>query len=167
MASISDEDREELTAYLDGEADAETRTRMEARLNREPALRAEADALKKAWELLDHLPRTEPSTKFTSQTLDRLSAIRTSSTATLTVPIPARRVPWVLLATAVLSLMLGWGITNVLLKSRNQTLNLDDPLLVKELRLVDNLPYYLAVENLEFLQALDQCEQFNPDTQGP
>jgi anti-sigma factor RsiW len=161
---ITDEDREDLTAYLDGEADPKTRARIESRLNSDPALRAEADALKKAWEMLDHLSRTEPSPTFTSQTLDRLSAIRPTIATTMVLPVSTRRMPWSLLLTAVAAMVIGWGATNAWIKSKSEKpLDLDDPVLVKELRLVENLPLYLAVENMEYLQALDQSERFGPD----
>ena len=39
---MTDDEREELTAFLDGEGDSAARARVEARLNSEPAVRAEA-----------------------------------------------------------------------------------------------------------------------------
>lgn len=165
---ISEEDREELSAFLDGEADAESRARIEARLNRDPRFRSEADAMKKAWELLDHLPRTEPSPTFTSQTLDRLTAFRPTNATTLSLPVSTRRVPWGLLATAVVGLLIGWGITSALIKFKsNAPLDFEDQVLVKDLRIIENLPHYLAVENMEFLQALDQSERFGSEGLGP
>lgn len=77
MAKIDDEDRAQLTAYLDGEMDDEAAVAFEARLAREPRLRAECDALKKTWDLLDYLPRPEPSPTFTHRTLERLSVVET------------------------------------------------------------------------------------------
>ncbi len=167
MAKLTDEDREELTAYLDGEAEPDVRTRVEARLNRDPHWRAEADALKKAWDMLDHLPRTEPSATFTSQTLTKLSALRPTSSTTISLPIPGRRIPWAMIAMAVGGLMLGWIITNGLLKNRQRSLDLNDPQLVQDLRLIDGLPLYTSVESLEFLQSLDHPERFGADAMGP
>ena len=68
---MTDDDRETLTAYLDGELDEVAEQAIEARLSQEPALRAELDALKQAWGLLDYLPGTVPSNDFTHRTLDR------------------------------------------------------------------------------------------------
>src|SRR5689334_9729884 len=72
---LSDDEREELIAYLDGEADAEKARAMEAKLNRDPQMRKEAEALRKSYDLLDYLPRPEPSASFTQRTMTRVSAV--------------------------------------------------------------------------------------------
>jgi anti-sigma factor RsiW len=73
MTPLTDNDREELIAYLDGEMDENTAHAFETRLRRDAALRAEAEVMKKTWELLDYLPRPEPSPQFTHRTLERLT----------------------------------------------------------------------------------------------
>jgi anti-sigma factor RsiW len=78
MSQFSEEERAALVAYLDGELDEESAQDFEARLSREPDLRAEAEALKKTWELLDYLPRPEPSGGFTHRTLERLAVRETA-----------------------------------------------------------------------------------------
>jgi anti-sigma factor RsiW len=78
MSQLNEEERATLVAYLDGELNEEASQEFEARLSREPALRAEADALKKTWELLDYLPRPEPSGAFTHRTLERLAVRETA-----------------------------------------------------------------------------------------
>src|SRR5229473_2045109 len=60
MSQLNEDERAELVAYLDGELNEEAAQVLEARLSREPDLRAEAEALKRTWELLDYLPRPEP-----------------------------------------------------------------------------------------------------------
>jgi anti-sigma factor RsiW len=78
MSRLNEEDHAELVAYLDGELDEEATQAFEARLSRDQKLRAEADALKKTWEMLDFLPRAEPSPSFTHRTMERL-AVQTPS----------------------------------------------------------------------------------------
>jgi anti-sigma factor RsiW len=73
MAQLNDEDRAELVAYLDGELGEKAAQAFEARLSRDRELRAEADVLKKTWDMLDYLPRAEPSASFTHETLERLA----------------------------------------------------------------------------------------------
>ena len=70
---LNENDREDLVAYLDGEADAKTARSVESKLSTDPSARQEADALKKAWDLLDYLPRPEPSPNFTNRTMERLT----------------------------------------------------------------------------------------------
>src|SRR5262249_17230514 len=78
MRHLSDEDRANLVAYLDGELDEASAQALEAKLNTDPRARAEAETLRRTWELLDYLPRAEVSTSFTHRTLERL-AVRTAS----------------------------------------------------------------------------------------
>jgi anti-sigma factor RsiW len=66
----------ELVAYLDGELDEAAARRVEARLARDPAARARAAELKKSFDLLDYLPRPEPSPTFATRTLEKLPAVR-------------------------------------------------------------------------------------------
>ncbi len=73
MSTLNDQDRENLTAYLDGELDEETAQALEAKINLDPGARKEVDALKQAWGMLDFLPRPQPSSGFTNRTMERLS----------------------------------------------------------------------------------------------
>lgn len=66
----------ELVAYLDGELDEAAARCVEARLARDPAARARAAELKKSFDLLDYLPKPEPSPTFTTRTLERLPAVK-------------------------------------------------------------------------------------------
>jgi anti-sigma factor RsiW len=166
---ITDADREELTAYLDGEADATTRARVEARLKRDPAMRAEADTLRATWGLLDQLPRPEPSEAFTSRTLNRITALQPAvGSTTLRLPAAARRLPWAMVAVGAAGLTLGWCLTGVVVPPRGpEPLRIDDPQVVRELRLLDGLPLYASVETLEFLQGLDHPDRFAEDAFAP
>src|SRR5690349_7189114 len=73
---LNEREQAELVAYLDGELSGEAARAMEAKLSLNPAARAEADALRRTWELLDYLPRPQPSPHFTHRTLDRLAPVR-------------------------------------------------------------------------------------------
>jgi anti-sigma factor RsiW len=77
MSQLNDEDRAELVAYLDGELGEKAAQAFEARLSRDGELRAEADVLKRTWDMLDFLPRAEPSASFTHETLERLAVQNT------------------------------------------------------------------------------------------
>lgn len=77
-ANLSEQERADLVAYLDGELQGEAARALEAKLQLHPATRAEADALRRTWELLDYLPRSQPSTAFTQRTLQRLKPMRSA-----------------------------------------------------------------------------------------
>lgn len=68
----------ELVAYLDGELDGEAERTVEARLASDPQLRARADALKKTFDLLDFLPRADPSPDFAARTVEKLPAVKSN-----------------------------------------------------------------------------------------
>src|SRR5205809_7893011 len=75
---LSDDDREELVAFLDGELDDEQSHAVESKITLDPTVRNEADTLKRTWDLLDYLPKPEPSPNFTNKTLDRISTRETA-----------------------------------------------------------------------------------------
>src|SRR6266487_4267792 len=77
---MNEEDRDDLVAYLDGEVDelGEDKAHViETRINLDPIVRAEAETLKRTWDLLDYLPKPEASPTFTNRTLDKLSVRET------------------------------------------------------------------------------------------
>jgi hypothetical protein len=65
----------ELVAYLDGELEPAAARKVEARLAADDAARTKADELKKTFDLLDYLPKSEPSPNFTTRTLEKIPAL--------------------------------------------------------------------------------------------
>lgn len=66
----------ELVAFLDGELDPAAARRVQAKLDADPALRARAAELKRAFDMLDYLPKPDPSPTFATRTLDKLPAAK-------------------------------------------------------------------------------------------
>src|SRR5262245_43112374 len=152
---LTDADRTDLVAYLDGELAADEQRRVEGLLNGNARARAEADAYRRTWDLLDYLPRPGPSPEFASRTLERLSSIRPAAAA------PAPRTAWYrrpalgyAAAAAAVLLALAVG-SRIVLPTRSATpaaIDLDrDPVMAREPRVVENLPYYLPVETMDYL----------------
>ncbi len=71
---LNEDERSELVAYLDGELDETTAAALEAKLHLNPKARAEAEQLRRTWELLDFLPKSQPSVDFTHRTMERVIA---------------------------------------------------------------------------------------------
>src|SRR2546421_4314700 len=155
---LSDDDREDLIAYLDGELDADAAQGVESRLTRDPALRAEAETLKKAWDLLDYLPRAEPSTSFTHRTMERLAPVKTAS-----LRLPRWR-PWALgvgwAAAVLLCAVGGYAGMNYVHSVRRAGA---DEELVRDLRVIDNLRLYRHVDDLDFLMKLAHPDLFGDE----
>ncbi len=166
MAGLSDEDRENLTAYLDGELDEEATQALEAKLNLDPQARAEADALRQTWGLLDYLPRAEPSPSFTNRTLEKLSLQRKAPSTQLAVP-PPRRWPWraALGAAAVLvAAGLGLGLGHYLGRTGADDVAAADEPMIQHLRIAEKWRSYEHAEDLDFLRQLAQPDLFGDDS---
>src|SRR5687768_6060753 len=84
----------ELIAYLDGELDGPEAQEVEARLTLDPAARTRADAYKKTYDLLDYLPRPEPSPDFATRTLTRLQPATRSDPQASPVARRPSLLPW-------------------------------------------------------------------------
>jgi anti-sigma factor RsiW len=159
--TLTDAERDELVAYLDGELDPAAARRWEERLRGDARLRAEADAYQRTWALLDQLPKVESSPGLASRTLERLTA------AVEERPVARRPADWLnraawigaLAAAAVLGY---WAVPSPRLE-----VDVDrDPIYRAEPRLIENLPLYLAVENAEFLHLLDAHDLFGEEGTG-
>jgi anti-sigma factor RsiW len=163
---LSETEQADLVAFLDGELVGEAARAMEAKLNLNPAMRAEAEALKRTWELLDFLPRPEPSPSFTHQTLSRLKPLQQADAAKSR---PWRQPNWRTMlfaggwaAALLLSLMAGYqGYVHLVPHEPG------DAELVRELRLIENKQYYDLIDNVAFLRQLDQPDLFADDSAGP
>lgn len=164
MSALSEQEHAELVAYLDGELDADAARAMESKLNLDPRFRVEADALRRTWALLDVLPKSAPAPEFASRTLSRIAALPATSTlhATSAVASPMfRRLAW---AAAIVAAA---GLGYMLAPPARLEVNLEtDAVYKSEPRLIENLPQYLAAENLEFLQLLDTPDLFGDDAVG-
>ena len=64
-------------------------------------------------------------------------------------------------------LIAGWIVAGFVGPKSPPTLKIDDPLLVHDLRLIDDLPLYTAVESIDYLHALDKTNRFDADSVGP
>jgi anti-sigma factor RsiW len=170
---LTDEDRENLVAYLDGELDAKTARVLEAKLNLDPKARQEAEGLRRAWELLDYLPKPEPSPTFSSKTLERISVFRPA--------VAASRVwrhwwqPWAYgvgwAASIMLASTVGFHTVDFFMRrarspdpaANSQPVDLDQQL-VRDLRVIENHRLYEHVDDIQFLRELDDPDLFGEDS---
>jgi anti-sigma factor RsiW len=160
---LSEQEREDLSAYLDNELDDETAQAVEARLNVDEKVRAEADALKRTWDMLDYLPRAEPSPSFTHRTMSRISALRPAATQPARADTPGppwrRRLGWA--AAMALAAAAGFAAVTFLLPPDRT-----DEELARDLRVIENRRLYEPIDDIDFLHALEQPDLFGEDTTG-
>lgn len=154
---INEQERADLVAFLDGELSGEAARAIEAKISLDPRMRAEAESLKKAWELLDYLPKPEPTTEFTGKTMSRLKALRPGEDGAL------RR--WLIAAgawAAGLLLAAGGGYAGF------RAMTVPEPgerELTRDLRLIENKRYYDRVDDFDFVEKLDHPDLFGDETQ--
>ncbi|HMF13166.1 MAG TPA: hypothetical protein VKE94_12705, partial [Gemmataceae bacterium] len=153
---LNEREQAELVAYLDGELSGEAARALEAKLSLDPTARAEADALRRTWELLDYLPRSQPSARFTHRTLDRLAPVRAGDRRGQRWRSRCLGLGWA--ATLLLSGWAGYAGYNWLVPPQP-----GDNELIHDLRLIENKRYYDLVEDLEFWRALDTPELFGDE----
>jgi anti-sigma factor RsiW len=160
---LNDKDRADLVAYLDGELTGEAARAIERKLSLNPAARAEAESLKRTWDLLDYLPRPEPSPHFTQRTLSKLTPIRKGADKE-----EAERRDWKRIwfgvgwaAAVLVSVVLGYQVSK-----RVSPREPGEQELVRDLRLIENKRLYDLVDDLDFLRQLDQPELFGEESTG-
>jgi anti-sigma factor RsiW len=162
---LSDTDRENLVAYLDGELDAKTARLVEEQIRRDPNVRTEFDALSRTWEILDFLPRAEPSPNFSSKTLQQVSVLRPAVA-------PASRsqfrswalaISWA--AAVLLAALVGYGSVSFLMERHQRQAAEEsqadiDQQLLRDLRVIENQHLYRHVDDIQLLRALDDPDLF-------
>ena len=160
---LNEDEHDELIAYLDGELTEADARKVESKLSADPAIRAQADALKRTWDLLDYLPRPEASSNFTHRTVERLEAVRPAMAA------GQRR--WLLglgwAAALLVATMAGYAAAPLVLSKPAAEPPPDvDKHLVRDLRVLERLRLYQNVNDIQFLNELDRPELFGDDQAG-
>ena len=161
---LSDDDRADLVAYLDGELDEEASRALESKLSLDPKARAEADSLKRTWDLLDFLPRPEPSPSFTHRTMDRLTPVKTSP---LRLGLGDGAWRWAFAAGWAAALLVSAAVGYSGMKwwqTRARTHRDQD--LVRDLRIIENKRLYDHADDIEFVRQLDHPDLFGDDQPG-
>jgi anti-sigma factor RsiW len=161
----NEQEVEELVAYLDGELTEAEAQQVEARLNVDPVARRETDALQKAWDMLDHLPRAEPSPEFTTRTVNSIEIQATTARLKRRREFWARWSPrlvglgW---AAGILLFFLAGFFAFRLLRSAEPA----DYDLARDLRLIENKRLYELVDSVDFLRTLDTPDLFGEEGRG-
>jgi hypothetical protein len=148
--------QDELTAYLDGELDAENVRRVEERLARDAAYRGELNQLERAWNMLDRLPRASVDENFTKSTIEMVALSASQEAEAIVRDLPKRRRRQRIIAAISMgaALLVGFAIGTQLWPNPNEQL-LDD------LPVLENLDLYYQADEIEFLRLLGEKGSFN------
>lgn len=150
LSRLTTEDRENLTAYLDGELDEESTRRIESVLASSAVARNDVELLARTYDLLDDLPRPGAPSNFTEKTVAtaKLEGYRK----------PLSQQPWFQVARRGLILgtwtvaIIATGTTCYLLT--NRWVPQQEDLLIEKYPVIRNLDVYSEVGSVEFLNKL-------------
>lgn len=155
LSRLSTEDRENLSAYLDGELDDGGTQRIETLLVQSSVARNDVELLSKTYDLLDELPRPDAPKDFLEKTL------ATAKMEQVKHPISEQQ--WFITTQQILILS-GWTVALVVASVIGfmvtyQYIERPDDALIQELPLIQNLDRYEEVQNVEFLDLLTADEK--------
>jgi anti-sigma factor RsiW len=166
---LNDDEKAELVAYLDGELDEAATQAVEAKIATDAAARAELDALRQTWGMLDYLPKTEPSPNFTHRTLERLTLENVGTRPAKTMPAPGSRISWLPAVGWAASMLLALGVGYYATTRFWPAALPPEPIPDADLPLVQHLPLverwrpYENADDLDFVQKLDHPDLFGDD----
>jgi anti-sigma factor RsiW len=154
---------EELVAYLDGELDPSAAEAMKTRLSLDARLRAEADALQRAYDILDLLPRPQPSAAFATRTMSHvLPAIPSGATSVMpapAMPLQTRGLFWLVSMMLVVVAGLGGYAGRAIVVSRGP----EYEQISRDAALLHNLRLYRTVEDVDYARQLDDPTLFGEE----
>jgi anti-sigma factor RsiW len=157
ITRLNSEQRENLTAYLDGELDEAATQDIEQVLAVSEVARHEVDMLSRAWDMLNVLPTHKASGEFTNKTMTNLRAAEhaPSSAAADLVFRQARRGVVLALWGGVLGLCASLGFL-----ATNQWVPNESEDLLKDYDIISSLDKYSEVGDIEFLKELKSKRTF-------
>jgi anti-sigma factor RsiW len=151
----SDEFREELVSYLDGELDAEQSRQVEQRAAVEPGARRLLEDFDRSWHMLDELDSPPTSEDFTRTTLEMvaLAAAKDAAKAKAEAPRRRRRATLWIAAGLLGAAAAGFFIVAAVVPDPNAEL-------LRDLPILERLDQYHQTESIEFLRALNEKKVF-------
>jgi hypothetical protein len=163
--ALTEDEKSELVAYLDGELDDAATQAVEAKLATNSEARAELDELKQTWGLLDLLPKASPSPNFTHRTMERLTLEKGGRSGSKTLPMQGSgmlaRAAWA--AAILVALGGGYYAANQLWNPSPDPITEDEMELIRHLRIAEKWRYYENADDLDFVKKLNNPDLFGDD----
>jgi anti-sigma factor RsiW len=149
---------DELIAYLDGELDATAAQHIDERLANDADLRRRLKQHQQTWDLLDELPLTNVGERFTQTTVEMVAVSMAEQVDDAAQRETFRsKITWLVGGSvAVVALVTGYAFVSSITSAPNRQL-------VEDLRVIEHLDEYRAIEDVEFLRALQQAGLFTAE----
>ncbi|OAI55641.1 hypothetical protein AYO47_02400 [Planctomyces sp. SCGC AG-212-M04] len=150
LTRLTTEQRDNLTAYLDGELDEDGTRQIETVLAGSTVARNDVEVLAKTYELLDLLPRPKASGEFTEKTMQtaKLKEVRTDPRQTVWYRHGKRIIRYASWAAMIfVAACVGYSIARFQVPR-------DEDLLLDNVDVIQNLDEYEKAGSFEFLDAL-------------
>jgi len=145
-----------LSAYLDNELSAEASEEIEQLLADDTRARERMQQMQHDWDMLDLLPTAEASQRFTQTTMEQAALI--SSQEAEQADGKAKQRNWWMMGAAAASVLLaslgGFAMVRQISTAGNRQL-------VHDIDLIENLDAYQQIENIKFLEDLEQSGLFD------
>jgi len=156
---LTPSERGDLVAYLDGELEEAEARAIATKLAHSATARREVEALEKAWELLEYLPRPKASEDFTARTLTEVARADIQegwldSRLSQTVQKVIRGGVWTV--AAALAFGIGYALMQWAWPNPSERL-------IRDLPIAEHLDEYRDVGTFEFLKELANSPEFNAD----
>lgn len=155
-SDLTEDQRTEIVAYLDGELDPESADKVRRLLVEDVNARREAEEMTIAWEALDSLGDVKASGDFQQRTLTSIQSLAETEKHTNTQAFDVKRGSilggWIL--GLITSAIAGFCFTNWSVPDESREL-------VRDLELLKSLPKYERVGSVELLEELEKQELFD------
>ncbi|PHR89478.1 MAG: hypothetical protein COA78_35810 [Blastopirellula sp.] len=161
-STVAQELDEQLVAYLDGELVDEQRAEVESRLASDETVRRRLQELDRTWELLSELPVSEVDEEnFTRSTVEMIAVAASQEVEAYQEE--TRKKNWLQYSLAfILGIAACYGgflLTHQVTSAENQQL-------LSDLPVIESIDEYQRVENIEFLELLEQQGLFAEEVES-
>lgn len=156
ITRLTQEQRDDLIAYLDGELDQSSVETVEASLSQNQVARHDLNQLSKTYDLLNFLPKVKTGPELTQQTLSKIEIRESEVWKPIRVDLGGFRrfvigVAWIILLSA--SAIAAYQISQHYSPDPAQ-------LLLQDLPVIQNMDRYSEVQDMEFLRELQRSGAF-------
>lgn len=143
--------QEQLVSYLDGELSPGEVEKVERRLATDPEFHDRLIQLQRTWDMLDCLPKTEPSESFTRTTVELVTRSLEKEVKHKQLSLFRRKIT--LVSSLIIVSVLAGGVGFAVVRWNQEA---DNRQLVEDLPVIENVDLYRNADSIVFLERLSE-----------